>query len=121
MIDHLEPNAKHPIAITPNPARLRVKWNGRVIAETRRALALKEATMPVVHYVPREDADMSVFEKTTRSTHCPFKGDASYFSLKDGTVLADNAVWSYETPFPAVAVIAGHLAFYADKVSFEQD
>ncbi len=116
---HLEPNPGHPITITPVTKRLLVKWNGKTIVDTTRALDLKEASYPVVHYVPREDADMAFFEKTARSTHCPFKGDASYFTLKDGGASADNAVWSYETPFPAVKEIAGHLAFYPDKVTFE--
>ena len=113
-------NSGHPITITPAPARLRVVWNGKVIAETSRALDLKEASYPVVRYIPREDADMALFERTARSTHCPFKGDASYFTLKDGAAAADNAVWTYETPFPAAKEIAGHLAFYADKVAFEE-
>ena len=73
-----------------------------------------------MRYVPREDADMAVFKKTARSTHCPFKGDASYFTLTDGNANADNSVWSYETPFAAVQQIAGHLAFYPDKVTFEE-
>ena len=116
-----EPNPGHPITITPNPRNLRVRWNDKVVAETTRALDLKEATYPVVHYVPREDADMTFFAPTSRSTHCPFKGDASYFTLRDGEASADNAVWSYQAPFPAVAAIAGHLAFYPDKVTFEED
>ena len=118
---HREPNPGHPITITPASTRLRIKWNGKIVADTTRALDLKEASYPVVHYIPREDADMAHFEKTTRSTHCPFKGDASYFTLKDGAANADNAVWSYETPFPAVKEIAGHLAFYPDKVTFQTD
>lgn len=118
---HLEPNPGHPITITPAPKRLRVMWNGKKIADTTRALDLKEASYPVVHYVPREDANMAIFEQTARKTHCPFKGDASYFTLKDGGANADNAVWSYETPFPAVKQIAGHLAFYPDKVTFEYE
>lgn len=120
MSAHIEPNPGHPIAITPLAGRLRVIWNGKVVAETSRALDLKEASYPVVHYVPREDADMALFERTARSTHCPFKGDASYFTLTDGTASADNAVWTYETPYPAVKQIAGHLAFYPDKVVFER-
>lgn len=116
---HREPSTAHPITITPAGKRIRVRWNGKVVAETAHALDLKEASYPVVHYIPRGDADMSLFEKTTRSTHCPFKGDASYFTLTDGSATADNAVWSYEAPFPAVKAIADHLAFYPDKVTFE--
>ena len=116
----LEPHPGHPITVTPAAGRLRVIRNGKVVAETSRALDLKEASYPVVHYIPREDADMAFFERTARTTHCPFKGDANYFTLTDGSASADNAVWTYETPFPAVSAIAGHLAFYPDKVAFER-
>ena len=115
-----EANPAHPITITPAPKRLRVVWNGKAIAESSAVLDLKEASAPIVHYVPRADADMSLLTKTPRSSHCPFKGDAGYFTLHDGDATADNAVWTYETPFPAVAAIAGHLAFYPDKVTFEE-
>ena len=117
---HLEPGPDHPIAITPSSKRWRVKWNGRVIAESSRVLDLKEASYPVVRYFPREDADMTFFTRTDRATHCPYKGDAAYFSLTDGPASAPNAVWTYETPFPAMAAIAGHLAFYPDKGTIEQ-
>jgi uncharacterized protein (DUF427 family) len=70
-----------------------------------------------VLYIPREDVDMTMFERSTRTSTCPFKGEASYFSLVsvDGQ-RDDNAVWSYETPIPEVSEIAGHLAFYPDRV-----
>lgn len=116
----LNTTADHPVTITPAPKRLRVRWNGHVVADTSRALDLKEASYPIVRYIPRDDADMAFFARTARSTHCPYKGDASYFTLTDGATTADNAVWTYETPFPAVAAIAGHLAFYPDKVTFEE-
>ncbi len=111
------PGPDHPIAIVPNPHRLRVTFGGTVIAETTRALTLTEASYPPVQYIPREDADMALLRRTQRSTHCPYKGDASYFTLAlgDGRT-AENAVWSYESPYPAMAAIAGHLAFYPDRV-----
>ncbi|HTP81549.1 MAG TPA: DUF427 domain-containing protein [Alphaproteobacteria bacterium] len=110
------PGPDHPITITPNPRRVRVSFGGRVVAETSRALTLKEASYPAVQYVPREDADMSLFAPTDHGTHCPYKGDASYYSLKVDGRTAENAVWSYEEPFPAMADIKGYLAFYPNRV-----
>jgi uncharacterized protein (DUF427 family) len=119
MATRLEPGPEHPISVTPSTQRLRVIWKGHVVAETTRALDLKETTYPLVHYVPREDADMKYFIRSTRSTHCPYKGDASYFTLRDDTGEAADVVWTYETPYPAVAAIAGHLAFYPQHVTIE--
>ena len=114
------PGPDHPITITKNPRRVRVSAGDMVIAETAKALTLKEANYPAVQYLPREDANMALLERTDRVTHCPYKGDASYYSIKaDGRTL-DNAIWSYETPFPAMAEISGHLAFYPDKVRIEE-
>ena len=110
------PGPDHPITITPNPRRVRVSFGGRVVAETSRALTLKEASYPAVQYVPREDVDMSLFARTDHGTHCPYKGDASYYSLKVDGRTAENAVWSYEEPFPAMADIKGYLAFYPNRV-----
>ncbi|MGT2439790.1 DUF427 domain-containing protein [Bradyrhizobium betae] len=114
------PGPDHPITITQNPRRVRVMAGDIVIAETSKALTLKEAKYPAVQYVPREDANMALLERTDRVTHCPYKGDASYYSVKaDGKTL-DNAIWTYETPFPAMTEISGHLAFYPDKVKIEE-
>lgn len=114
------PGPDHPITITKNPRRVRVSAGDMVIAETAKALTLKEANYPAVQYLPREDANMALLERTDRVTHCPYKGDASYYSIKaDGRTL-DNAIWSYETPFPAMTEISGHLAFYPDKVRIEE-
>lgn len=110
------PGPDHPITITPNPKRLRVTFNGKVVAESARALTLQEASYPPVQYIPREDADAALLKRTERSTHCPYKGDASYYSIEADGRRAENAIWSYETPFPAMAEIAGHLAFYPDRV-----
>jgi uncharacterized protein (DUF427 family) len=111
-----QPGPDHPIAITPEPRRVRVTFGGETVVDTTRALRLQEASYPVVLYVPREDASMVLLAPSTRQTHCPYKGDASYFSIDAGGKRAPDAVWSYETPFPAMASIAGHLAFYPDRV-----
>ncbi|MFE1599158.1 DUF427 domain-containing protein [Methylobacterium sp. ID0610] len=111
-----EPGPDHPITITPNPHRIRVVLGGVIVAETTRALTLKEAGLPPVQYIPRADAEWDLFEKTNHTTHCPYKGDASYYALTAGGVERANAVWSYEDPYPAVAAIKDHLAFYPNKV-----
>jgi uncharacterized protein (DUF427 family) len=101
------------ISIAPAAARVRVTLKGEVIADTREALALKEGSYPVVYYIPRKDVMMSRLVRTAHSTHCPFKGDASYFSLQDGP---ENAVWSYEKPYDEMTMIKDYLAFYPNKV-----
>ena len=107
------------IEISPHVGTVRVTWRGREIAASERALDLVEGGSRAVLYVPREDADMSVFAPTSKRTHCPHKGEASYFTLQaDGASDAD-AVWSYETPFDAVVAIEGHLAFYPNRVRIE--
>jgi uncharacterized protein (DUF427 family) len=114
------PGPDHPITITPNPKRVKILVAGKVIAETTSALALQEASYPVVQYIPRKDADMSLLKRTAHSTHCPYKGDASYFSIEsEGGTLA-NAVWSYQEPFPPMAEIKDYLAFYPNKVTIEE-
>ncbi len=91
-----------------------------MIAETTDALTMKEASYPAVSYVPRKDANMALLKRSERVTHCPYKGDANYFSINvDGKTIAD-AIWTYETPFPAMTEISGHLAFYPDKVRIEE-
>jgi len=110
------PGPDHPITIARNGKRVRVTFAGRVIADTTRALTLKEAAYKPVHYIPRADADMSLLKSTDHHTHCPYKGDASYFTISTGGHSAENAVWSYEQPFPAMAEIKEHLAFYPSRV-----
>jgi uncharacterized protein (DUF427 family) len=110
------PDASHPIAIAPAVHRVRVTHGGRVVADTRRALALTEASYPVVHYIPRADVDMSALSRMEHATHCPYKGDAAYYSIAIDGRLSANAIWTYETPFAAVRDIAGHLAFYPQRV-----
>ncbi|MBS0247310.1 MAG: DUF427 domain-containing protein [Proteobacteria bacterium] len=110
------PGPDHPITISPESQRVRVQFGGKIVADTTRALRLREANYPPVYYVPRADADMALLTRTAHGTHCPYKGDASYFTISADGRCADNAVWSYETPYPAVAEIKDHLAFYPNKV-----
>ena len=114
------PGPDHPITIAANPKRIRVTAGDTVIAETTHALSLKEASYPAVQYVPRADARMELLKRTERMTHCPYKGDASYFSIAADGKTIENAIWTYETPFPAMAEISGYLAFYPDKVRIEE-
>jgi uncharacterized protein (DUF427 family) len=106
----------HPITISPNPNRVCVRFAGRTVADTTRALTLQESTYPPVQYVPLADVDMSLLARTEHTTHCPYKGDASYYSIKADGRVAENAIWGYERPFPGVAEIAGYVAFYPNRV-----
>jgi uncharacterized protein (DUF427 family) len=110
------PGADHPITVEPNPARIVVKLGGKVIADTREALTLREAAYPAVLYIPRKDTDMTLLERTEHTTYCPYKGDCSYFSIPSGGERSVNSVWTYEHPYTAVAAIRDHLAFYPDRV-----
>ncbi|HLY78396.1 MAG TPA: DUF427 domain-containing protein [Caulobacteraceae bacterium] len=114
------PGPDHPITVTANPSRIQVSYNDHVIVDTRRALTLKEASYKPVIYVPREDADMAFFSRTAHSTHCPYKGDASYFTLDMDGRIAENAVWTYETPYPAMETIRDYLAFYPNQVEIRE-
>ncbi|MDR6209547.1 uncharacterized protein (DUF427 family) [Nocardioides zeae] len=113
---HLIPDETHPITVTPTDGHVVVARNGRVIAETDRALTLQEASYPPVQYVPLADVDAAVLERTDHATYCPYKGDAGYYSLVDGDARAENAVWTFDAPYDAVAPIAGHVAFYPNEV-----
>jgi uncharacterized protein (DUF427 family) len=110
------PGPDHPISVERNSSRVIVSVAGRVIANTREALTLHEAHYPAVQYIPRKDVDMTLLSRADRTTHCPYKGDATYFSVPLGGERSIDAVWSYETPFAAVAEIKDHLAFYPDRV-----
>ena len=113
------PGPDHPIYITPSGKHIRVTAGDIVVADTTRAVTLKEATYPEVFYIPRSDANMDAVTRTERVTHCPYKGDANYYSIKTADKVLDNAIWTYETPFPAMAEIKDYLAFYPDKVKIE--
>ena len=110
------PGPDHPITIERNPVRIVVSVAGRVVADTREALTLREAAYPAVQYIPRKDVDMALLEPTDHSTYCPYKGDCSYYSIPLGGERSRNAVWTYESPYAAVAEIKDYLAFYPDRV-----
>ena len=111
------PDETHPITIEADNDRVVARIGDTVVADTRAALTLREASYPAVHYIPLDDVVPGVLRESASRTYCPYKGDASYYdvSLPDGRELKD-AVWTYSSPYPAVAAIAGHVAFYADRV-----
>jgi len=110
------PGPDHPIEVKPSNDHVVVRVADRVVADTRRSLSLQEASYPVVHYIPRDDVDMSLLERTEHHTYCPYKGDASYYSIPVAGGAGENAVWTYEQPSEAVAAIKDHVAFYPDRV-----
>jgi len=113
------PGPDHPITVKASGGRVVVRFGDRIVADTRNALTLREASYPAVFYIPREDADMAALRRTEHHTWCPYKGEASYFSLPGDEERSINAVWSYEAPHDAVAPIRDHLAFYPDRVRIE--
>jgi uncharacterized protein (DUF427 family) len=113
------PGPDHPITIEKNPDRVVVKVGGQVVADTREARSLQEANYPAAQYIPRKDVDMTLLARTDNETYCPYKGDASYYSIIPGGETTVNAVWTYETPYAPVADIQDHLAFYPDRVTIE--
>jgi uncharacterized protein (DUF427 family) len=110
------PDAGHPITTARNPHRVIVRLAGKVIADTTAAVTLREADYPPVQYIPRADVDMPALASSRTTSYCPYKGEATYFSIPAGGARAVDAVWTYETPYEAVAAIAGHLAFYPSRV-----
>jgi len=110
------PDATHPITIRPTGSRVTVSVGGVQVAESDNALSLAEASYPVVQYIPIADVDQSLLVRTDSQTYCPYKGDASYYSVQtpDGQTETD-LIWTYEQPYDAVAEIAGHVAFYANR------
>ncbi len=110
------PGPDHPISIEANPSRVMVKVGGKIIADTCAALTLREASYPAVQYIPRRDVDMAALVRSEHTTYCPYKGDASYYSIPAGGDRSRNAVWTYENPFEAMAQITDHVAFYPDRV-----
>jgi uncharacterized protein (DUF427 family) len=121
----LLPTDDHPITVTPTGKHVTVRVNGEVVAETDAALTLQESTYPAVQYVPLADVVDSVLRRSDNTTYCPYKGEANYYHLDTGASEAtgkdtgagtiDDAIWTYEQPYPAVGEIVGHVAFYADK------
>jgi uncharacterized protein (DUF427 family) len=118
MIDNTKkiPGSDHPITIEPNPNIVRVTFNGQVVADMMRALTLRESTYKPVFYIPREDVRMALLQRTDHASHCPYKGDASYYTLRVGERISGNAAWSYEHPYEAVGAIVGRIAFYPHRI-----
>ena len=110
------PDSNHPITIRQAGRRVIVTVAGQVVADTSNALVLQEAAYSPVFYMPRADVRMALLVRTEHTTYCPYKGDCSYYSIPKGGERSVNAVWSYEAPFPAMAQIKDHLAFYPDRV-----
>jgi uncharacterized protein (DUF427 family) len=105
------PGPDHPLAIEPNPHRVRVVLGGFIVAETTRALTLREGTLPPIQYIPREDVQMDLLDRTDHASHCEYKGDAAYYTVTAGGLERENGAWTYEKPYRAAAAIAGHIAF----------
>jgi uncharacterized protein (DUF427 family) len=110
------PGPDHPITIEHNAHRIVVVVAVRVVADTRAALTLREASYPSVQYIPRTDVDTALLERTDHATYCPYKGDCAYYSIPLGGERSVDAVWTYEAPYAAVAAIKDHVAFYPDRV-----
>jgi len=110
------PGPDHPISIARNPRRVTVSVAGRIIADTRAALTLSESSYRAVQYIPRQDVDMALLERSDHRSYCPYKGDCAYYSIPIGGLRSANAAWTYESPFAGVAEIKDHLAFYRDRV-----
>ena len=114
------PGPDHPITVEKNPARVVVRVGDQVVADTTAALALRESNYPAVQYIPLDDVDRSFLKDSDTTTYCPYKGDASYYSLVTADGEQADVIWTYREPYPAVAEIAGHVAFYANKVEITQ-
>jgi uncharacterized protein (DUF427 family) len=110
------PGPDHPISIDANPSRVVVTVGGLVVADTRDALTLREVSYPDVQYIPRRDVNMAALTRSEHTTYCPYKGDASYYSIPAGGNRSVNAAWSYETPFEAMVQIKDYVAFYPNRV-----
>jgi uncharacterized protein (DUF427 family) len=110
------PGRDHPITIEPAGQRIIVRAGNQVVADTTAALTLREAGYRPVHYIPIKDVDQTMLRPSSTSTYCPYKGDASYYSITGPDGLIQDAIWTYEHPYAAVDAIAGHLAFYPDRV-----
>lgn len=113
----LQPSVDHPITISPTEAKVVVRVGDKVVAESTSALTLQESTYPAVQYIPVADVTSELTGPTPTTSYCPYKGDASYYSLATAGGEIADAVWTYQEPYPAVAEIAGHVAFYPNKVT----
>lgn len=111
------------IAIEPSERRVKVVFNGITVADTGRALVMHETRLPPIYYLPKADVRMDLLEATEYRTHCPFKGNASYWSLRVDDAVAENAIWSYEKPLPEAEAVRGYVAFYRNRMDawYEED
>jgi uncharacterized protein (DUF427 family) len=115
---HKTPGPDHPITLQRSPSRVIVRNGSTVIAQTDRPLEMHEASYPAVFYIPLDDVDQHLLRESEHHTWCPYKGEASYYDIIDGDVTnLTAAVWYYDDPFPAVADIKDHVAFYTDRVT----
>ena len=118
----LQPTEQHPITINPTGRHVSVRVNGELVADTDNALTLQESTYAAVQYIPLSDVNRNLLRPTDTATYCPYKGDASYFSVVTSAgATIDDVIWTYEQPYEAVAAIAGHVAFYPDKAELIVD
>src|ERR1700735_759577 len=117
----LEPTAEHPITINPTGTRVVVRVNGEVVADSYQALQLQESTYPAVQYIPFKDVRQDRLTRTDTSTYCPYTGEAGYYRVRSAAGSGEDVICPYEQPYPAVAAIAGHVAFYPDKADISVD
>jgi uncharacterized protein (DUF427 family) len=110
------PGPDHPITIKPSNEHIVIRTGGKVLADTRSSLVLAEASYPEVHYIPRSDVDMTLLRRSDHATYCPYKGDATYYTIDLSGPRGVDAVWTYEAPYAAVCDIKDYLAFYPDRV-----
>ena len=113
----------HTLYFEDSPKRVRAELGGETVVDSRRVMILHETGHLPVYYFPHEDARMDLLQPTEHTTHCPFKGDAAYWTVRAGDKVAENAVWGYPTPIESAPPIAGYLAFYADRMDawYEED
>ncbi|MBY3989547.1 DUF427 domain-containing protein [Rhodococcus fascians] len=111
----LEPSPEHPVTVKPTEGQVTVYINGQQIAESTKALTLNESNYPAVQYIPMGDVDAGLLQKSSTTSYCPYKGDAEYFSVATESGNVEDVIWTYNAPFPAVALIGGHVAFYTDR------
>lgn len=118
----LEPGADHPITIEPNRGHVTVRRGSVIIAESDRALDLRESSYPSVLYIPMDDVDQDTLRGSDEHTYCPYKGEASYYDIVPGDEEgAAGAVWYYPEPYGAVEDIRDHVAFYPDRVTITNE
>jgi len=109
-------NPGHTVTITPTDLHFEVHVDGQKLAETDHPVLLEETGLPIRYYLPRDAVRMDLLRPTSFTTHCPFKGDASYWTFEANGKIHDGIVWSYETPIPGAEGVAGMLSFYPERV-----